>query len=725
MKINKIIIFILTALLYSNAGKAQDYQFQNRKLSDEKRIDCLLQTMTLDEKILLMSTNLGVRRLGIPDCGQREGLHGIAIGGPGNWGVRKRDANGKPYQEEYPTTIFPQSYGLGESWDTDLLQRIGAQMAEEMRWYAQSPKSTCGNNLVLRAPNADLGRDPRWGRTEECFGEDALLTASLTTAMIKGLQGNDKKYWKTAALMKHFLANSNEDGRDSTSSDFSNRLFREYYAYPFYKGIKDGGSRAFMAAYNAWNGVVMCANPILETITRKEWGMNGIICTDGGGLSLLISAHHAYKDRAEGAAATIKATTGQFLDRYVEDVKEAIARGLVTESDIDKAIRGNLYVALRLGLLDGKDTQNPYITIGKDTTQTAPFLTANARQLAREAVVKSAVLMKNDGEQPLLPIDTKKVRRILLVGPYADNIVQDWYSGKPPYEITIADGLKEALKDTGVMIETLADNSMGIAEKKARNADLVIVCTDNHPYGTKTDWKFCPVPSDGREAVDRKSLQLPDEDLVRQMYAANKNVVLILVSSFPYSINWSKEHIPAILHTTHCAQEQGNGIADILLGKVNPAGRLTQTWVSDITDLPDMMDYDITHGRTYMYNKKPVLFKFGHGLSYTRFQYGDMTVKENKKSFTITIPVTNSGKMDGDEVVQIYARFKKSKVLCPNILLCGFKRVNIAAGKTLTVQIEVEKERLSYWEESSHQFVYEDCDIEFLRENQEVPQTRI
>lgn len=716
MKINKIVIFILTALLYSNAGKTQEYQFQNRKLSDEKRIDCLLQTMTLDEKILLMSTNLGVRRLGIPDCGQREGLHGIAIGGPGNWGVRKRDANGKPYQEEYPTTIFPQSYGLGESWDTDLLQRIGAQMAEEMRWYAQSPKSTCGNNLVLRAPNADLGRDPRWGRTEECFGEDALLTASLTTAMIKGLQGNDKKYWKTAALMKHFLANSNEDGRDSTSSDFSNRLFREYYAYPFYKGIKDGGSRAFMAAYNAWNGVVMCANPILETITRKEWGMNGIICTDGGGLSLLISAHHAYKDRAEGAAATIKATTGQFLDRYVEDVKEAIARGLVTESDIDKAIRGNLYVALRLGLLDGKDTQNPYITIGKDTTQTAPFLTANARQLAREAVVKSAVLMKNDGEQPLLPIDTKKVRRILLVGPYADNIVQDWYSGKPPYEITIAAGLKEALKDTGVMIETLADNSMGIAEKKARNADLVIVCTGNHPYGTKTDWKFCPVPSDGREAVDRKSLQLPDEDLVRQMYAANKNVVLILVSSFPYSINWSKEHIPAILHTTHCAQEQGNGITDILLGKANPAGRLTQTWVSDITDLPDMMDYDITHGRTYMYNKKPVLFKFGHGLSYTRFQYGDMTVKENKKSFTITIPVTNSGKMDGDEVVQIYARFKKSKVLRPNILLCGFKRVSIAAGKTLTVQIEVEKERLSYWDESSHRFVYEDCDIEFLSE---------
>lgn len=717
MKLKTIAIIIFATLLNCNAASAQEYNFQNRRLSDDKRIDCLLQTMTLDEKIQMLSTNLGVKRLGIPDCGQREGLHGIAIGGPGNWGVRKKDADGRQYQEEYPTTIFPQSYGLGESWDTDLLERIGAQMAEEMRWYAQSPKSVCGNNLVLRAPNADLGRDPRWGRTEECFGEDALLTAFLTSAMIRGLQGNDKRYWKTAALMKHFLANSNEDGRDSTSSNFSQRLFREYYSYPFYKGIKDGGSRAFMAAYNGWNGVAMCVNPILESIARKEWGMNGIICTDGGGLGLLVTAHHAYKDRAEGAAATIKATTGQFLDRYVEDVKEAIARGIVTEADIDKAIRGNIYVALRLGLLDGKDTQNPYISIGKDTTQTAPFLTDHARQLAREAVVKSAVLMKNDGERPLLPIDTTKIKRILLVGPYADNIIQDWYSGKPPYQVTIADGLKEALKGTNVIVETLTDNSMGKAAEISRKSDLVIVCTGNHPYGTKTDWRFCPVPSDGREAVDRKSLQLSDEDLVREMYAANKNVVLVLVSSFPYAINWSREHIPAILHTTHCAQEQGNGIADILLGKANPAGRLTQTWVSDIIDLPDMLDYDITHGRTYMYSAKPALFNFGHGLSYTRFSYGEMKVKENKNGFTITVPVTNSGKMDGDEVVQIYARFNHSKVQRPNILLCGFKRVNIPVGKTVTVEIEVEKERLSYWDETTGKFVYEDCGVEFLTGN--------
>lgn len=235
LKPMKLIKTMICCAVISSAASFchAQHPFNNMKLKDEKRIELLLDMLTLDEKISLLSTNHGVPRLGIPNCGQREGLHGIAIGGPGNWGVRKVDANGRQTQDEYPTTIFPQSYGLGETWDTELLHDIGTQMAEEMRWYAQSPKSVCGNNLVLRAPNADLGRDPRWGRTEECFGEDAWLTSSLNVAMIKGLQGDNPRYWKTAALMKHFLANSNEDGRDSTSSDFSERMFREYYAYPF------------------------------------------------------------------------------------------------------------------------------------------------------------------------------------------------------------------------------------------------------------------------------------------------------------------------------------------------------------------------------------------------------------------------------------------------------------------------------------------------------------
>ena len=470
-----------------------------------------------------------------------------------------------------------------------------------------------------------------------------------------------------------------------------------------------------MASYNAWNGTVMCANPILESIARKEWGMNGIICTDGGALGLLISAHHAYKDRAEGAAATVKATTGQFLDRYVEDIREALNRGILTEQDIDKAIRGNLFISLRLGLLDGDKTDNPYISIGRDTTLMPPFLTDEAKSLARKAVAKSIVLMKNDGAEPLLPINTDKVKKILVVGPYADQIVQDWYSGCPPYVVTIAQGLREALADKGVEVVAMKDNAMGKAELKARECDLVIVCTGNHPFGTKADWKFCPVPSDGREAVDRQSLMLPDEDMVRLLYRANPNTILVLVSSFPYAINWSKEHLPAIVHITHCAQEQGNGLADVLLGKVSPAGRLTQTWVSDICQLPSMIDYDLTHGRTYMFASEPPLFAFGHGLSYTSFAYGKpVVVRNDGVKTTVRVPVTNTGKRDGEEVVQVYARFLGSKVVRPNKLLCAFRRVMIPCGTTVEVEMDISHQRLSYWDESQHRFVAEPCDVDLM-----------
>jgi beta-glucosidase len=673
---------------------AQTHDFQNTKLKDDQRISLLMRQLTLDEKIALLSTNLGVPRLGIPSLNCYEGLHGIVLGGPAN-------------KFSYPTTIFPQAYGLGETWDREAVRRVGEQMAEEARYYIQQNVPRKG--LVIYAPNADLARDPRWGRTEESYGEDAYLTGQLSIAMVKGLQGDDPRYWKSAALMKHFLANSNEDGRDSTSSDFDERLFREYYSYPFYKGITEGGSRAFMASYNAWNGTPMCVNPVLDQIARREWGNNGIICTDGGGLRLLVNAHHAYPTMAEGAAAVIKAKTGMFLDRYQEAVKEALDKGLVTEQDIEAAIRGNLFVALKLGMLDGADTKNPYVNIGKDSTATPPYLTPEARQAAREVTNKSVVLLKNNG---LLPLDSKKTRKILVVGPYADQIVYDWYSGNPPYEVTILKALREM---EGLEISYIPDNRMGKAEEMAREADAVIVCTGNHPYGTKADWFFCPVPSDGREAVDRKSLQLPDEDMLRLLYRANPNTVLVLISSFPYTINWSNSHLPAILHITHCSQEQGHAIADALFGKVNPGGRTTQTWVRDILDLPPMMDYDIRHGRTYMYHKGNVLYPFGYGLSYTTFQYGQARIlRQDKKAIEVSVPVTNTGSHDGDEVVQLYVAYPDSKVEHPQKQLKAFERVHIRKGETKEVVLSIQRSDLTYWDTARHAFVPEKGCLHFM-----------
>ncbi len=680
---------------------AQTYDFQNKKLKDGQRVEKLLRMLTLDEKLSLLTTNLGVPRLGIPSLATYEGLHGLALGGPARNNGRHTE-NGREVADDLPTTMFPQSYGLGETWDPGIVGRVGDIIAEEARYYIQRPEAR-RKGLVVYAPNADLARDPRWGRTEESFGEDPFLTAQLTVAMVRGLQGDHPRYWKTASLMKHFLANSNEDGRDSTSSNFDDRLFREYYSYPFYKGITVGGSRAMMAAYNAWNGTPMCIHPCLDEIVRKEWGNNGIICTDGHALTLLVDAHKAFGTRAEGAAAIVKSKVGQILDKSRDEVSEALEKGLLAEQDIDEAIRGNLFVALKLGLLDGPQTDNPYDRIGRDSAQRPPYMDEGVRRFVREATAKSVVLLKNDSHT--LPVNTSKVRTIAVVGPYADRIVQDWYSGTPPYAVTILQGIREMAGKYGIKVLYAPDNRMGEAEAIARKADMVLVCTGNHPFGTKTDWKFCPVPSDGREAVDRKSLQLPDEDLVRQMQRACPQTVLVLVSSFPYAINWSQEHLPAIVHLTHCSQEQGNGLADVLFGNVNPAGRTTQTWVSDILDLPDMMDYDIRHGHTYMYFKGQPLYPFGYGLSYTMFDYGQPRIrKADKRQVEVVVPVTNTGGRDGDEVVQLYVSYPSSSAEHPQKQLKAFKRVHVKAGETADVVLAVNRADLSSWDVATHQF---------------------
>ena len=711
MKMKSLFTVSCLAMACLSAGAQETYEFQNTKLSDEKRIDALMEELTLDEKITLLGSDLAVPRLGILPCRHHEGLHGLALGGPSGWGGHKM-VDGKRVATDLPTTIFPQSYGLGATWDTDLLRKVGEQASIEARYYMQRPddKRTA---LVMRAPNADLARDPRWGRTEESFGEDAFLTARLTVANIEGLQGDDPRYWRTAALMKHFLANSNEDRRDSTSSNFDMRLFYEYYAYPFYKGITESGSRAFMAAYNGWNGPAMCVHPCLKEITRDKWGNNGIICTDGGALRLLVSAHQAYPTMAEGAAAVVKATTGQFLDEYLPHIKEALEKGYLTEADIDEAIRGNLFVALKLGLLDGKDSADPYRHIGTDSNEVPPYEREEAKNLAREVTAKSVVLLKNS--KNLLPLDASKLKKIAVIGPYADKIVQDWYSGTPAYEVTILDGVRNAVKGGQTEVLYAANNAIDEAVNAAREADVALVCVGNHPYGTRPDWFFCPVPSDGREAVDRKSLMLPDEDLLKQVYKANPNTILVLVSSFPYTINWSQENLPAILHITHCSQEQGNGLADVLFGKVNPSGHTTQTWVKDITDLPDMMDYDIRHGRTYMYYKGDVLYPFGYGLSYTTFDYRQIkSVKQSKDKVTVTVLVKNSGSRDGEEVVQLYASYPESKVERPMKQLRAFSKVPIAAGETKEVVLDIPKEDFAYWDEAQDKFVVEPGKVKLL-----------
>jgi len=704
----RILLFLTAGMLLSTGLGAQQYPFHDKELSDSMRVDILLDMLTVEEKINLLSTNLGVPRLGIRNCFHSEGLHGMALGGPAHWGGK----------EDAPTTTFPQSYGLGSTWDTDLIRKVAEVEAHEIRYYTQRREDPRGG-MVMRAPNADLARDPRWGRTEESFGEDAYLGARMTVAFIRGLQGDDPLYWKSASLMKHFMANSNEDGRDSTSSNFDERLFREYYSYPFYKGITEGGSRAIMASYNAWNGIPMTIHPLLEEITRKEWGNNGIICTDGGALRLLVTAHKAFPTLWEGAAAVVKATVGQFLDDYLLAVNQAITYGILTEKDIDNAIRGNLYVALKLGLLDspGDYAAQPYTGIGVSETD-KPWEKQEVRDFVRLVTAKSAILLKNKpargGQIPLLPLDPGKIRSIAVIGPRADEVIFDWYSGTPAYTVTILEGIRNAVgPDVEVLYEP--SNTMDKAYIAASKADVAVVCIGNHPYGTNARWFYSPVPSDGREAVDRKALTLEQEDLAKVVLKANPNTVLALVSSFPFTINWSEEHIPSIVHIANNSQELGNGLADVLFGKVNPAGRTTQTWVRDITDLPPMMDYNIRNGRTYMYFKGDPLYPFGYGLSYTTFSYGSLNMLESfTDSVQIEIMIRNTGTLDGEEVVQLYAAYLSSAVERPVRQLAGFERVLIPAGKSRKVTLTLKASDLAYWDVEKQRFTVEKGTVRIL-----------
>ncbi|WP_338841786.1 glycoside hydrolase family 3 C-terminal domain-containing protein [Flavobacterium ginsenosidimutans] len=692
------IFFLLSANLMLSQQK--QYPFQDPSLDTEKRIDNLLSLMTLDEKVQALSTNPSVKRLGLIGTGHVEGLHGLALGGPGEWGGK----NKKPLT----TTTFPQAYGLGETWDVELLQKVANVEGYETRFALQKYNR---GGLVVRAPNADIARDPRWGRTEESYGEDAFFNGIMTVAFVKGLQGNNSKYWQTASLMKHFLANSNEDGRIYTSSDFDERLWREYYALPFQMGVVEGGSRAYMAAYNKVNGIPAMVHPMLKNITQKEWGQNGIICTDGGAFKLLLSDHKYYADKYLGAAAVVKAGINQFLDEFIDGIYGALSNGYLKEKDLDEVLRGNYRVMIKLGMLDASE-ENPYSKIGKDKDTIDPWKTEAHKKIALEATQKSIVLLKN--EKGFLPLQKEKIKTVAVIGPRADEVLLDWYSGTPPYVITPLEGIKKKLGNN-VEVLVAKNNIDGKAATIAKKADFVIVIVGNHPV-CNAGWANCPVPSEGKEAVDRQSLTLEQEDLIKVVYQANPKTVVALISSFPYAINWTQENVPAIVHMAQNSQETGTALADVLFGDYNPAGRLTQTWVRDITDLPELLDYNIRNGRTYMYFKKKPLYAFGHGLSYTTFKYNSIetsseTISKNEE-LKVTVSITNTGNKDGDEVVQLYVKQLESKVERPEKELKAFKRVFFKAGETKNVDLIVKAKDLEYWNTAKQVFELEKNTIE-------------
>jgi beta-glucosidase len=296
------------------------------------------------------------------------------------------------------------------------------------------------------------------------------------------------------------------------------------------------------------------------------------------------------------------------------------------------------------------------------------------------------------------------LKTIAVIGPWADQVLLDWYSGTPPYAVSTLDGIREAAGN-GVKVLFADGSNPADAEALARSADVAIVVVGNHPE-CNAGWDQCPTPSNGKEDVDRKTIVLEQEALVKQVFQANPRTVEVLRASFPYAIVWSQQNLPAIVHITHNSQEEGHGLADVLFGDYSPAGRLTQTWPTGDAQLLPILDYDLTHGRTYLYSKDKPLYAFGYGLSYTRFTYEGLSVSaptvKADGSVQVTVKVKNTGRRAGDEVVQLYVQHLGSMVERPRLELKGFKRVRIAAGTEQDVTMELKPRDLAYWDAVRH-----------------------
>lgn len=707
------LLFAFLVILYAAPMRAQQkyrYPFQNPNLPTEQRITDLLSRMTLQEKIDTLSSEAlsrgmisktDVPRLGVVGTGHVEGLHGLSQGGPTNWQG--------PGKMVIPTTQFPQSRGLGQTWDPALLEKLAGVEGFEARYVAGRYHR---GGLIVRAPNADLARDPRWGRGEESYGEDPFETGTLAVAYVKGLQGDNPHYWLTAALMKHFLANSNEDGRQSDSSNFDERLFREYYSVPFRMGIELGHAGGFMTAYNAWNGIPMAVQPVLKNVVMKEWGFDDIICSDGGAITFLVTKHHYYKTLAEATAGAIHAGVNEFIDNYKNTTAatgEAVAQGLVSESDIDVDLRGLLRVMFRLGLLDPA-SRVPYSGIGitdVDPAKGDPWYWPEHEALARKATDESIVLLKN--EHRTLPLAADSLKSIAVIGPDADKVLEDGYGGTPPYAISPLDGIRKRA-GAGVQVEFATGNDLNQAADLARRSDVAIVVIGNDPACDHHGSRSC-LPSEGHEGVDRKSLTLEQEAIAKAVFAANPRTIVVLNASFPYATTWSQANVPAILEMTHGSQDEGTGLADVLFGDYDPAGRLTETWVASLDQLPPMLDYNLRDGRTYMHLRQKPLYPFGYGLSYTTFKYARLQLSSatlrGGGTLHVKIDVTDTGKRGGDEVVQLYVKHLNSKVARPLEELEGFERIHLAVGETRTVTLPLPAAALRYWDTAAAHWVLE------------------
>lgn len=665
----------------------------------EARARDLIGRLTLEEKATLLNHNgPDVERFGIRSDKWNQCLHGVC------W--------------DRPTTMFPVSIGIAATWNTNLVHEVATAISDEARaiynlWHQQPDLPAQHKGLIYRAPVINISRNPYWGRINECYGEDPFLTGRIGVAFVTGLQGDDPKYLKLVSTLKHYAVNNVEKDRQKLSATVSERMLYEYWLPHFRDCIVEGQAQSIMASYNAINGVPSNINPFLLTdILKRQWGFQGFVVSDLGGVNTMVRGHMGGKMSFEEAVAqSLKAGCDFSDNEYMKYIPPAVRQGLLPEERVNDALFRVLRDRIRLGEFDPPELV-PYSRISPSVI-CSPEHRALALQTARESIV----LLKNQGG--LLPLDKTRLKRIAVIGPHAALFTPGGYSGraenpvdplqgiknraKPGTEVVYAKGCEIGVKprprrDTTNAPPVIDETAMiQEAAQIAKGADVAIVYVGT-TEGIET------------EGNDRTSLGLPgrQEELIRAVRAANPKTVVALLNAGPLTIPWTKANVPAILETWWNGVEGGDAIADVIFGDYNPAGRLPYTVYASESQVPPQDEYDITKGFTYMYIKGKPLFAFGHGMSYTTFHYAKPELSDRRITadgqLTVRVKVTNTGKRAGDEVVQLYTRELKPCLPRPTRELRGFQRVNLQPREARQLTFTIPASKLAFYDEQRHAF---------------------
>lgn len=677
-----------------------------------KRVFDLISRLSVEEKATLLDHKApDLVRLNILSDKWNQCLHGVV------WNK--------------PTTMFPISTAMGATWDPKLINEVATVISDEARaiyngWHTDPNFEGDKKGLIYRAPVINISRNPYWGRINEIFSEDPYLTGKMGVAYVKGLQGNDPKYLKLVSTLKHYAVNNVEMDRQKLSAKVSERMLFEYWLPHFRDCIVEGQAQSVMASYNAINGTPNNINKYLLTdILKNQWGFEGFVVSDLGGVRTMVQGHANGQMTYEDAVAQSLIAGCDFSDaEYRTNIPKAIQQGKLPMERLDDAVYRVMRDRFRLGEFD-PPAMVPYSKI--------PFsviCSPEHRKLSLEVAQKSIVLLKN--KDNFLPLDKNKIKTIAVIGPHANMFTAGGYSGKAIDPVTPLQGIKnrassqtEILYAAGSEIPSFKkpppnaaatpsarvqfnkEGELNKAVEMAKKADVVILY-----IGTTLNVEA--------EGLDRKTLDLPgnQEELVKAVMAVNKHTVVVEMNAGPLSVPWIKEHVPAIVEAWWAGEEGGNAIADVLFGNINPGGKLPLTVYTSDKQVPPQDEYDVTKGFTYMYLKGAPLFPFGHGLSYTEFKYSNLKVLSNSilqsGNQTISLDVKNTGKLDGDEVVQLYIRDPECTVERPSKELRGFERITLKAGEKKTITMTVPADKLAFYDENVHGFVVEPGVFEVL-----------